>query len=342
MYGKKTFLIFALVSITLAADFNGSSALEFTRKVVAHGPRPPGSAAHHRLQSFIMSQLKSRGCELIEDSFVAETPSGRLSMKNIIARFPGKSGRAIAVTGHYDTKAMPGIRFVGANDGGSSTGFLLEMARALGGRRLQDDVYLVWFDGEEAFGPWSATDGIYGSRHLAAKWAKDGTASRLKALINLDMIGDKDLGILQVENASQPLTRLVWQTARDLGYGHYFLGVSGYIEDDHVPFLRIGVPVANLIDFDYGPGNAYWHTVNDTMDKLSSQSFEIVGAVVLEVIAKLAYVSGLHALAGSAGSNFGPLSSQSSARNIRPFPIGPSSSFTVKSTRPLLTRPHTW
>ncbi len=118
-------------------------------------------------------------------------------MKNIIARFPGKSGRAVAFTGHYDTKLFRGFRFVGANDGGASTGFLLEMARALAGKPRKNDVYLVWFDGEEAFGEWSSTDGIYGSRHLAGKWAADGTARRLKALINVDMIGDKDLEIPQ-------------------------------------------------------------------------------------------------------------------------------------------------
>jgi len=287
MYGKKTFLIFIFGALALAADFSGRSALESTRRVVAFGPRPPGSAAHRQVQSFILSQLKARRCEVIEDSFVAQTPKGRISMKNIVARFPGKSGRAVAITGHYDTKAMPGIHFVGANDGGASTGFLLEMARALSGRPRRDDVFLVWFDGEEAFGPWSTTDGIYGSRHLAARWSRDGTASRLKALINVDMIGDKDLGILQVENASQPLTRLVWQTARDLGYQKYFLDLSGYIEDDHVPFLRIGVPVANLIDFDYGPGHAYWHTEKDTLDKLSAHSFEVVGAVLLEAITRI-------------------------------------------------------
>lgn len=287
MYGTKIILSFVMGSVVLAADFSGSSALEFTGKAVAFGPRPPGSAAHARLQSLILSELKARRCEVIEDSFAAITPTGRIYMKNIIARFPGQSGRAVAITGHYDTKLIAGVHFVGANDGGTSAGFLLEMARALSGRPRRDDVYLVWFDGEEAFGRWSATDGTYGSRHLAERWAKDGTASRLKALINVDMIGDRDLGILQVENASAALTRLVWQVARDLGYQTYFLDLSGYVEDDHLAFLRAGVPAANLIDFDYGPGNAYWHTEEDTTDKLSAHSFEVVGNVMLEVVRRL-------------------------------------------------------
>jgi Zn-dependent M28 family amino/carboxypeptidase len=208
-------------------------------------------------------------------------------MKNIVARFKGTSGRAIAITGHYDTKKMSGVNFVGANDGGSSAGLLLEMARALTGRPRKDDVYLVWFDGEEAIAEWSETDGLYGSRHLAKKWYDDGTAGRLKALINVDMTGDKDLGILPVANSSETLRRLVWQTAGDLGYGRYFLDQGGYIDDDHMPFYKQGVNALDLIDYDYGPRNSYWHTDKDTMDKLSAHSFEVVGSVLLETIRRL-------------------------------------------------------
>ncbi len=274
-------------SIALGAGFSGSSALEFTRRAVALGPRVPGSAAHKKLQAWIVSELRSRRCQVTEDSFTGKTPSGAVRMTNIIARFPGTSGSAIAVTGHYDTKALSGIRFVGANDGGSSTGFLLEMARVLQTRPLTHDVYLVWFDGEEAVGPWSETDGLYGSRHLAARWAADGTLSRIKALINVDMIGDRDLEILRVENASAPLTRLIRQAAADTGYSRYFPESPAAIEDDHVPFHRMGVSVVNLIDFDYGPGNSFWHTDKDTMDKLSAHSFEVVGEVVIETLRRL-------------------------------------------------------
>lgn len=292
MHRKTFFLILTLAAALPAlsaqpADFSGASALEFTRKIVAFGPRPPGSAAMRKQQAFLLAQLKLRRCEVSEDAFTAATPAGRLPMRNIVARFPGTSGRAVVITGHYDTKIMPGISFVGANDGGASAGFLLEMARALSGRKLKNDVYLVWLDGEEAVAQWSATDGTYGSRHLARKWAAEGLLARIKALINVDMIGDKDLGILQEMNSSPGLRRLVWQTAAELGFGRFFLDQQGAIEDDHVPFLQRGVNALDLIDFDYGPNHSYWHTGKDTIGKLSAESFFVVGRVLLEVLGKL-------------------------------------------------------
>jgi Zn-dependent M28 family amino/carboxypeptidase len=148
-------------------------------------------------------------------------------------------------------------------------------------------VYLVWFDGEEAVGEWSPTDGVYGSRHLASRWASDATARRLKAVINVDMIGDRDLEISQESFSSPALVRLVWQAASDLGHQRYFSTRTLAVEDDHVPFLKIGVPAVDLIDFDYGPGHSWWHTPEDTMDKISAKSLQIVGEVVLETIRRL-------------------------------------------------------
>jgi Zn-dependent M28 family amino/carboxypeptidase len=286
MHGAKAILTM-VGALALASGFSGDSALRYTARAVAFGPRPPGSAASRKLQAYIIGELKQRRCEIIEDAFTAQTPLGPIPMKNIIARFPGSSGRAIAITGHYDTKILPGIRFAGANDGGSSTGLLLEMARVLSGKPRKDDVYLVWFDGEESVGEWSATDSLYGSRRLASKWAADGVARRLKALINVDMIGDSGLGVMK-ESASTPhLQRLVWQVAADLGYGRYFLSQGWTVEDDHAPFLRLGVPALNLIDFEYGPGNSWWHTEQDTMDKLSARSLQVVGEVLLETLRRL-------------------------------------------------------
>lgn len=269
-------------------DFSGASALEFTRKAVAFGPRPPGSQANRNEQAWIKAELhKLPKCQVIEDAFTGQTPKGPIAMKNIIARFPGASGRAIVLTGHFDTKLFPGRNFVGANDGGASAGILLELARVVATRSYPDDVYFVWYDGEEAIGEWSSTDGIHGSRHLASKWTADGTAGRIKALVNVDMIGDKDLGIMQVTNSSPKLLRLVWQIAREMGYGKYFLDDGGAIEDDHIPFVHAGVNSLDLIDFDYGPGNRYWHTDQDTMDKISAHSLEVVGNVLLELVRRL-------------------------------------------------------
>jgi len=285
MHGTKAILIL-WASVALGGDFSGTSALNFTQRAVDLGPRPPGSAAIEKLRGYILDQLKPCGCQVTQDTFTAQTPRGPVVMKNIIARFPGRSGRGVAFTGHYDTKIF-NFRFVGANDAGSSTGLLLELARVLAGKPRQDDVYLVWFDGEEAFAEWGPADGLYGSRHLAGVWAADGTARKLKALINLDMLGDKDLRISWEANSYQPLEKLVWQVAADLKYGSRFLREEISIEDDHMPFVKIGVPALNLIDWNYGPDHSWWHTEKDTMDKLSAQSFQIVGDVLLETLRRV-------------------------------------------------------
>src|SRR6202167_2779943 len=135
MHGKKIVLIAVAGWLAYAApprDFSGARAMDYARKAVSFGPRPPGSAALRNLRAYIVSQLKLvRGCEVIPDSFTGNTPIGSVPMVNIIARFPGKSGRAVVLTGHYDTKKMAGMRFVGADDGGSATAFLLEVGGTL-------------------------------------------------------------------------------------------------------------------------------------------------------------------------------------------------------------------
>ncbi len=270
-----------------AADFSGASALEFTAKAVAFGPRPAASEANRKLQTYIESQVRGFGWNLQQDSFVADTPLGPKPMKNIIARLPGSSGKAVVVTGHFDTKLMPLISFVGANDGGSSTGLLMELARVLAKKPRKDDIYLVWFDGEEAFVDWTETDSVYGSRHLAGKWAADGTLGKIKALINVDMIGDRDLGLVNEVNSAEGLRKLVWDTAADLGYAKQFPRNMQPIADDHMPFVRLGVNAIDLIDFDYGPNHSYWHNEQDTLDKLSAASFDVMGKVLIAVLHKL-------------------------------------------------------
>src|SRR6266853_241681 len=227
-------LSMAVAVTASAAEVSGTSALEFTRRAVEFGPRPPGSPANLALQNYILAQLrkdgcepadaKKPGCEIVEDAFMAKTPQGMVAMKNIIAKFPGRSGRAIVITGHFDTKLFPGRKFVGASDGGSSTGLLLELARVLAGQTRTDDVYLVWLDGEEAVRTeWAGEDNLYGSRHLAERWSTDGTAAKIKGLILVDMIGDKHLNIKQEQNSNARLRQLVWRSAADLGYQAYFV-----------------------------------------------------------------------------------------------------------------------
>ena len=275
----------ALAALPLSAkDFSGTAAFEYTRKAVAFGPRSGGSAALAKTRAWIRQELAPRGCQLISDAFIAQAPDGPVPMENIICKFPGKSGKAIAITGHYDTKKM--ANFVGANDGGSSNGFLLELAAVLQNAPRIDDVYLVFFDGEEAFHEWTDTDSLYGSRHLAKKWTDDGTNAKLKALINIDMIGQKNLHVVFEMNSAATLRNQVWNTAQALGYSAAFSRQGGAaIADDHIPFLNEGVKALDLIDFD--SQSSFWHTPQDTMDKLSPESFEIVGRLVTRVIADL-------------------------------------------------------
>ena len=269
-------------SLAAAKPFSGADALSLTAKAVSFGPRHSGSPAIAKQRSWIKQTLATSGCTLSTDSFTAPTPDGPVAFENILCRFPGKSGngssnKIIVVTGHYDTKKM--ANFLGANDGGSSTGFLLELAATLKGRPRQDDVLLVFFDGEEAVRDWTDTDSLYGSRHLATKWQQDGTVSKIKALLNVDMIGDKNFRLVWEENSSPALRDLVWGAADSLGFSASFPRRGGPVADDHMPFLLAGVKALDLIDFDSQA--TFWHTTQDTLDKLSPKSFDILGVVLL-------------------------------------------------------------
>ncbi len=284
MFRAQVTLLFLTASWLTAADFSGDSAFAFTKRAVEFGPRPSGSAAIQQLQAYILQELKQCKCQVTEDNFNGRTPRGPIAMKNIIAKFPGKgTGKAIAVTGHYDTKYFPTRKFVGASDGASSTGLLLEMTRALAGEPRSDDVYVVFFDGEEAVGDWSENDKLYGSRHLAVTWRDESLLPKLKGVINVDMIGDKQLNLKRETNSTPALVQLIWQVAADLGYRSSFVNETINIDDDHMPFLQLGAPAVDLIDFDYSP----WHEDSDTLDKLSASSLQIVGRVVHESIRRL-------------------------------------------------------
>lgn len=257
--------------------------MQYVKEIVAIGSRPVGSAGHAKVEQYIKSKLK--GDEVEEDKFTARTPLGDFKMNNIIAKFPGTKDGIIVIAGHYDTARPLPVGFVGANDGGSSTALLLGLADQLRGK-IRDgySVWLLWTDGEEAFVKWTNTDSVYGSRHQAEKWQQDGTARKIKAFILVDMIGDADLDI-QKETQSTPwLSDLVYQAATNLGYQSHFYKIQADIADDHLPFLKIGVPSVDLIDLDYGYNNVFWHTPQDTPDKLSPESLAITADVVLETI----------------------------------------------------------
>jgi len=261
---------------------NPTRAMQYVREVVAFGPRPIGSDAHRKLEAYITAHLN--GVAVEHDDFVASTPDGSFPIHNIIAKFLGTKPGAVVIATHYDT-LMRVKGFVGANDGGSGTGLLIELASQLrAARRTGYGVWLVWLDGEEAVREWSDTDSTYGSRHLAERWKNDGTNSQLKAFLLADMIGDADLNIDRDQNSTPWLEDLVYQAATELGYQSHFFARALAVQDDHIPFAKAGVPVADLIDFDYGYNNVFWHTTEDTLDKLSPKSLAITGDVLLESV----------------------------------------------------------
>ncbi len=261
--------------------FDGNKAYAHVARLVAIGPRPPGSDGIRRAQEYIRGQLQSFGCQVEEDNFHASTPLGSLPMKNIVAKIRGASPHVVLLATHYDTKLLE--NFVGANDGGSSTGVMLELARILCARKGALTVWIAFFDGEEAFAEWSPVDGTYGSRQMAAKLAVSGELPQIKAMLLADLVGDRKLRIKRESNSTGWLTDLVWATAARLGYQNIFISKATPIEDDHLPFLHRGVPAADVIDLDA----PYWHTGGDTLDKISARSLAIVGHVFLESVAQL-------------------------------------------------------
>ena len=266
---------------------SGEKAMEHVRAQVAFGPRPPGSAALEKCRAYITDQLRGYGYEVQVDEFEAVTPYGGKVMKNLIARKGTSSRGVVALASHYDTKLMEGIEFVGANDPGSSAGLLIELARVLSEERGTLDYWFVFLDGEEAFVDWSTFDSTYGSRHLAKRWQQDGTAGRIRALILLDMIGDRNLDILKESHSTRWLSDLVWETAAKIGLQGILSKYAGAVEDDHLPFLEAGIPSVDIIDLNYGPGNSFHHTTADTLDKVSPESMEKVGRLVLAVLGEL-------------------------------------------------------
>jgi glutaminyl-peptide cyclotransferase len=272
-----------------AAGFDGVRALRDVERLVAIGPRPAGSPALARARGYVAAELRGVGWRVREHAFTARTPRGAAAMTNVIAEWPGRGREIVAVGGHYDTKVFEKFRFVGANDGGSSTALLIELGRALAPRLHAEPPaftrWLVFFDGEEALVEWSATDSLYGSRALVAALRASGELGRLRALLLADMIGDRDLIVPRDARSTAWLTDIVWATARRLGYERQFPDRDQSVDDDHAPFLDAGVAAALMIDLDYGgpPGrNAYWHTAEDTLDKISAESLGVVGTVILE------------------------------------------------------------
>ena len=282
-----------------STEVDAARAYQHLKKLVEIGPRSSGSEAIKKTQDYITLELKSYGLKVIEDSFQADTTRGPKAMKNITGELAGRRSDVVLISGHYDTKLQAG--FVGANDGGSSTAAVLEMARVLAKTKPEYTVWFVFFDGEEAFVDWSANNGMdntYGSRHMVSKLRSDGTLQRVKAMVLVDMIGDKNLDLLRDAESTPWMVNAVWGIARQSGHSKQFLEGEGGYSDDHIPFKDAGVPVVDLIDFNYGPSNRYWHTNEDTLDKVSGESVKVVGDVVIaslpEIFKQLDLRNGKH------------------------------------------------
>lgn len=267
--------------------FDGKRAFAQVVKQVGFGPRPSGSAAIGQLQEYIQSELTSYGCKVDVDSFSADTPVGRLPMKNIVAKIAGDKPGIIMLATHYDTKLLP--NFVGADDGGSSTGVMLELARLLCAQHGAYQVWITFFDGEEAMKEWSDTDSRYGSRQMAAKLAMSGDLPKVKALLLADIVGTHTPHFKRESDSTKWLVDLVWSVAKTLGYGNIFLDESTPVSDDHDAFLKRKVPAVDVIDLQNYPGGDiyYWHTPEDTLDKVSAKSLAVTGHVFLESVKQL-------------------------------------------------------
>ena len=263
-------------------SFDSARAMQYTKEIVALGPRPLGSANHKKVEQYIYAHLQGDAVE--DDAFIAETTEGKFPVRNFIAKFPGTKDGIIVIASHYDTNyPLRNTSFIGANDGAASSALLLEIANQLRGKKRDGySVWLLWDDAEEAMKQWSDSDSLYGVRHLAQKWQQDGTLKKIKAFLLADMIADADLNIEHDKNSTPWLEDMIYQSASRLGYQSHFFAREIAVQDDHLPFVQRGVPSADLIDLDYGYNDVFHHTTEDTIDKLSPKSLDIVGTVILE------------------------------------------------------------
>ena len=292
-------LVWLVVTLTICAasspaaetktweEFSGEKALLHVQHLVDLGPHPAGSDAIEKAREYIEAQLRHSGWQVTRQAFTDETPRGKVRFVNLIARF-SVDGNAAApsflLCSHYDTKLFDTIRFVGANDGGSSTGLLLELARVIGARpNMARKIELVFFDGEEAYENFSETDGLYGSRYFAKQLEADG-AKQFRGGILFDMIGDRSLDITLPADSPPAMARDIFAAAEALKLRNYFSYLERDLIDDHAPLNAIRIPTIDIIDFDY----AWWHTADDTLDKISAQSLQITGSVALYYLSELA------------------------------------------------------
>jgi glutaminyl-peptide cyclotransferase len=270
-------------------EFSGEKALEHVKQLVDLGPRPSQSDAIEKARAYIEKQLSSHNWQVTRQTFTDTTPRGMVTFVNLVAQFRGKGSKArtpsFLLCSHYDTKVFETFRFVGANDGGSSTGLLLELARVLAQHpNLAEKVELVFFDGEEACENFSENDGLYGSRYFARELERTKTAGQFRGGVLFDMVGDSALDITLSPDSPPRMAHDIFAAADALKLRDAFGFFDHDITDDHKPLNAIGIPTIDLIDFDF----AWWHTAGDTIDKVSAQSLQTVGRVTAYYLSEFA------------------------------------------------------
>jgi glutaminyl-peptide cyclotransferase len=267
-------------------EFSGEKALAHVRRLVDFGPRPPGSDAIEKSRDYIENQLRLSGWQVTRQAFTEDTPRGKVRFVNLIARFSTQrnSAPSFLLCSHYDTKTFDSFRFVGANDGGSSTGLLLELSRVLGQHpSLAEKIELAFFDGEEAYEHFSDKDGLYGSRYFAGQLGSSG-AKQFRGGILFDMVGDRSLTITFPPDSPAEMARDLFASAEALKLRSYFTYLGRELIDDHTQLNAIGIPTIDVIDYDF----AWWHTADDTIDKINAESLQIVGSVAAYYLSEFA------------------------------------------------------
>jgi glutaminyl-peptide cyclotransferase len=296
-YSLTSLLVIVCVSVVCAdashaaetkiwQEISGEKAFAHVQRLVDFGPRPSGSEAIEKSRNYIEDQLRRSGWQVKRQVFIDDTPRGKVQFVNLIAQFPaqGNAAPSFLLCSHYDTKTFDAIKFVGANDAGSSTGLLLELARVIGQHpNLAAKIELVFFDGEEAYDRFSETDGLYGSRYFARQ-LQGSSAKQFRGGILFDMVGDRSLDVTLPVDSPPEIAKDIFAAAQALKLRSYFTYLDREMIDDHSPLNAIGIPTIDVIDFDY----PWWHTAGDTIDKISPKSLQIVGSVALYYLSEFA------------------------------------------------------